>query len=110
LKELLNTDQRPSSRDNETKYVSHPMSMVLCVIASINLIAGLILSAMSLQLFGACKYSLHICTSRSDFDPTPLSEIMSYSWLIGLSTFVTLGTFAVIIGLLNRIAFNTSNK
>jgi hypothetical protein len=110
LNSIVGESQNAMPKVKHGGSTNHPMGIILWTLGSLNFFAGIILSVNSRSFFGVCQYSHISCSSASQYEATPLSEIMSFSWAFGLSGLLVLGGFAVIINLLNTIAINTSRS
>ena len=107
LKETTGTPQETAPVGSSS---NHPLGIVLWILATINLIGGLVLSLTAKQTFGRCnrEYSF-LCDSPSDYTSTVLSDTVAMTgWIYGLTGFIVLGSFAAILNLLSQIAANTS--
>ena len=107
LKETTGTPQETAPVGSSS---NHPLGIVLWILATINLIGGLVLSLTAKQTFGPCKYSkAYLCDSPSDYNATVISDAVAmYGWVYGITGFILLGSFAAILNLLSQIAANTS--
>ena len=107
LKETTGTPQETAPVGSSS---NHPLGIVLWILATINLIGGLVLSLTAKQTFGSCKYSsAYLCDSPSDYNATVISDAVAmYGWVYGITGFIILGSFAAILNLLSQIAANTS--